>query len=657
MMNILGIHFGHDGTVSVVQDGKIVANILRERQTCSKHAISIDEDCLRLALWTAGLSFVDIDLVALTSTQKVDVIGALTPSLKILPDNRGGVIPRLANNEYENIPGFDSKIPLLTHYVDAFVGEPTVALHPIDKVLTREFQHLPKEDWHAWGVPRVFPGDRLWTQPLGFEGLINACNLSEDRLREYGFHMPLTIELDGRKVPGAFIHHHVCHAASTFYRSPFIKAAIFTQDGDYGTPGLNTGGFFWGDNDKLIPLTPHYSPMGFFYESVGQFLRLSTFGAPGKLMGLAPYGLPRFFHTQFVGNDIDLQERGLPTAGHSWLVFVMQLMIAEGIDLSQLGKASKITKSVNADIAASAQLLLEENRLAAAQCLARIVNRLNIHPEGLCLSGGVALNCPANTRLATEGPLAPVFVEPNCDDGGLAVGAALYLTHHLLGIPRNRSMRTPSLPQGMTGETHPFTSTPTPEAKSIEKALHQWEGKLQWSKVDNSAREAAEEIAKGKLVAWFQGPSEVGPRALGRRSLLADARLSNTWQRVNQAKDREAWRPFAPAVLESVSERWFEGMPLPSPYMLFTGKVKGTNLPGVTHVDGTARVQTVADADIPFADLLREFASLTDVPVVLNTSLNGRNQPIVESPNDALSLYASGMADILFIGPYRVERR
>lgn len=657
-MNVLGLHFGHDGSICVVRDGNVVANVLRERQDRSKHALSVTQECLRLALGNAGLTAGEIDMVALTSTQKIDMIGALAPGLAIAPNPGSGPLPRVPADLARDIPGFDPAVPLQTWYIEALTAADTlVALHPADRTLTREFLALPRESLRVWGVPVDFPGDRLWPYPRGFDDLSETTGLDGGALREYGFHLPLTISLEGRAVPGAFVQHHVCHAASSFYRSPYAKAAVFTQDGHYSTPGLNAGGFFWGDGARLVPLAPHYAPMGFFYETVGQFLRLSALGAPGKLMGLAPYGEPRFFHRQFVGNDIDLQERGLPTAGHSWLVFALRRMLDEGVDLNGLGRPERMTDPVNADLAASAQLVFEENRLAAVRCLARMVERLALAPEGLCLSGGVALNCPANTRMAMEGPLAPLFIEPNCDDGGLATGAALYLTHHLLGLPRLPPAPGPHLPTGGAHEAHPFVSLASPSVNEMEAALRRWSGSVRWKTVPDRAHEAAEAIAAGKLVAWVQGPSEVGPRALGRRSLLADARSPDTWMRVNHAKGREPWRPFAPAVLESAADAWFEALPLPSPYMLFTGKVRGGNLPAVTHVNGTSRVQTVDDEDRPFADLLRALTSLTGIPVVLNTSLNGPGQPIVETPDDALSLYAGGLSDVLFLGPFRVERR
>jgi carbamoyltransferase len=316
-----------------------------------------------------------------------------------------------------------------------------------------------------------------------------------------------------------------------------------------------------------------------------------------------------------------------------------------------------MTHPLNADIAASAQWIFEETRLAATRCLARILDRLGLQPEGLCLSGGVTLNCPANTRLAMEGPITPIFAEPNCDDGGLAAGAALYLTHQLLGLERPPLPGTRLPPCGEPGASHPFASLSPASEETILRTLEARERPVRWSRPASAAVAAAKAIAAGKLVGWVQGPSEVGPRALGRRSLLADPRDPDNWARVNRAKSREAWRPFAPAVLESAAGNWFGEMPLPSPYMLFTGQVRSNRLPAITHVDGTSRVQTVADDDVPFADLLRHFEEITGVPVLLNTSLNGPGEPIVEQPEEALSLLSAGAMDVLFIGPFQVETR
>lgn len=655
-MNVLGLHFGHDGSACVVRDGTIVANILRERRSRGKHALSIEMEAISKALTIAGLALEQLDFVAITSTQSIDLIGAFIPGFSVEPVFGTHPLQRLDEGACVGLPGFDPGLALRPRYV-VRLNDPlsTPFIHPADTELFAEFKGLPVEELNAVGFPTAYPGDRLWPEARGFEGLAEKADLEGGALREYGFHLPVTVRLDGHTVPGALVHHHLCHAASTFYRSPFTRAAVFTQDGHSGDYSLNGGGFFWGDGNRLIPITPHYSALGHFYEHVGQLLQLGALGAPGKLMGLAPYGTPRHFHPYLVGNNVDLAERRLFSPAHDFLVRLLRKLLKEGETLAELGQPDFLTHALNADIAASTQLIFEETRLAAVRCFKRILDRLGLRPDGLCLSGGVTLNCPANTRIASEGPFKAVFAEPNCDDGGLAAGAALYLSHHLLDIPVARGKTRP-LPPCLTDHLpHPFASVPGASSERILAALEGNRARFRWRHSADAAEEAAQALADNCLVGWVQGPSEVGPRALGRRSLLADPRAGDNWKRVNAVKTREWWRPFAPAVLESAAAEWFDG-PLPSPYMLFTARVRHGGLPAITHVDGTARVQTVADNDRPFADLLRAFQRRTGIPIVLNTSLNGRGEPIVETPEEALDLLSRGTMDVLFLGSFRVER-
>jgi carbamoyltransferase len=181
--------------------------------------------------------------------------------------------------------------------------------------------------------------------------------------------------------------------------------------------------------------------------------------------------------------------------------------------------------------------------------------------------------------------------------------------------------------------------------------------RVTWEPAPDWAGDAARELADDKVIGWFEGRSEIGPRALGHRSILADARKAENWGRVNRIKGREAWRPFAPAVLAERVAEWFEGGPLPSPHMLFTAQVKSKDLPAITHVDGSSRIQTVDETCGAFHGLLSRFEALTGVPVVLNTSFNGPGEPIVESPDDALTFFLQSDLDALYMEGRHVRRR
>jgi carbamoyltransferase len=276
------------------------------------------------------------------------------------------------------------------------------------------------------------------------------------------------------------------------------------------------------------------------------------------------------------------------------------------------------------------------------------MTRLGRRTENLCLSGGCALNCPSNSRIFREGRFRRLFVEPGCEDSGLAVGAASWLCHNILDQPRpartTDAAATAYLGIEITGD-------------DIGAALDAAGETIEVTICEDAAAAAAADLQEDRVIGWFEGRSEIGPRALGHRSILADPRPAANWARVNALKGREAWRPFAPAVLASEAKNWFMGLPESSPYMLFTGSVRSNALPAITHIDGTARVQTVEPSCGEFFRVIECFFAGTGVPVVLNTSFNGPGEPIVETPQDALRFLLHSTLDALYIGGRRVTRR
>ncbi|HUP56206.1 MAG TPA: carbamoyltransferase C-terminal domain-containing protein, partial [Bdellovibrionota bacterium] len=339
----------------------------------------------------------------------------------------------------------------------------------------------------------------------------------------------------------------------------------------------------------------------------------------GSTMGLAAYGRPQRhrFHSEFVKSFI---ERRFATDSQfiDWMWF----------QLSGLLPSARMTEidQRTMNVAASLQLVFEDALVAGARRLFEETAEFN---EGnLVLSGGSLLNCNANARILRESGFSRVHLFPACGDDGTAVGSALYLTHHLLKIPR----RKPGSPSEISrlGPSH--------EIPQIGERL------------DLGA--VADAISRGKVVAWFQGRSEFGPRALGGRSILADPRSSTMRDHLNfQVKHREWFRPFGPSVLEEDAPHWFdwEG---PSPFMLFTCKTREpSRIPAVTHVDGTARIQTVSRENDPlYYDLISEVKRRTDVPMVLNTSFNLGGQPLIETPEEALQAFETSRLDVLVMG-------
>ncbi len=237
---------------------------------------------------------------------------------------------------------------------------------------------------------------------------------------------------------------------------------------------------------------------------------------------------------------------------------------------------------------------------------------------------------------------------PGCDDSGMALGAALLLTHNILDLPH--------LPRTALTSTGAYLGAPIAKG-CTDDAIEHYKKEIQASSVDDIAQDAADALAENKIIGWYEGRSEVGPRALGHRSILSNPAFFDNWKRVNLIKGREEWRPFAPSVLDDDASDWFKDCPLPSPYMLFTAKVKNKKIPAITHVDDTARVQTVTEDCGNYYQLLKHFKALTGLPVLLNTSFNGPGVPIVETPEQAIEFLIQSDLDYLYIDGYRIEKK
>lgn len=651
-MNILGLHFGLDAGASVVKDGRVVCHVVRERRTRVKHAMTLDLETIERALSGAGLSADDIDFCAITSTQNVELIIDQPERLKIAlkrhpNDTSPSTLDRVIRAQGVEIERLLKSSLLATVYDEASTNS---LAHKAYRDFYPECRSRKREDIRSTGWLDDYLSVNGWERKstLAQLAITNAgAAAANDELRG-GFHLPVSIELDGRSMPGCFLHHHLCHAASSFYQSGFTRAMILTHDGFSNGAGYHGGMYYYGDGRRLTPLAPHHLAVGVLYDVVGYNLGLGDHGTAGKLMGLAAWGKPRFFDRRFVGNWYDAEARFKGHYANAWLAHCRQQAGKMGYDRSAAAVKERMTDPINVDIAASTQKLFEETMLAAVEALGGMAHASALVTENLCLSGGAALNCPANSRIAREGPFARVFVEPACDDSGLAIGAALAAYHNVLG--QERTPAETALPATA------YLGAP-PDDAEIAAALTDIDPGLTVQAISDAPERAARDIAANRVVGWFEGRSEIGPRALGHRSILADARDPANWQRVNRIKGREAWRPFAPAVLETEAADWFVGAPLPSPYMLFSATVRSSAVPAITHRDGSARLQTVDESCGDFFHLLRAFYVLTKVPLVMNTSFNGPGEPIVETPADALRFFAASELDALYLGGYRVVRR
>ncbi|WP_019816211.1 carbamoyltransferase family protein [Saccharomonospora saliphila] len=426
--------------------------------------------------------------------------------------------------------------------------------------------------------------------------------------------------------PGAvrFVRHHLAHAASAALAGPFGDCAVLTSDGRGEAESSVAGEYADGKfvEHARQPL-PH--SLGLTYEEATAHLGFRRSSDEYKVMALASYGTPRFLpelrELVFATGD-----GGFRTAPVPWERF------------APARSASDELAPEHADLAASVQRVTEEVLLDTARWL----HARTGHTD-LALAGGTALNCVANTHLHEHGPFERIWVQPAAGDAGTALGAALQLAADF--GEDLEPMRGADLGRGFTDD-------------EIEDWLRR--ARVPYRRCPDIAATAARALADDKIVAWFQGRSEFGPRALGHRSLLAHPGRAENLDRLNDVKGREQFRPVAPMVRGERAAEVFGRGPLPSPYMLFVHDVAPAwrdRLPAVTHVDGTARVQTVDRADEPLvADLLEAFEGLTGLPAVVNTSLNTAGRPMVDDPGHALECFASAPVDLLAIGPFAISR-
>ncbi|OBK73274.1 carbamoyltransferase C-terminal domain-containing protein [Mycobacterium sp. 1274761.0] len=418
--------------------------------------------------------------------------------------------------------------------------------------------------------------------------------------------------------PGAvrYVRHHVAHAASTALASPYPDSAVLVVDGRGERTSMLAGAYRDGKLDILAAQELPHS-LGLFYEGLTEHLGFKRSSDEYKVMAMASYGEPRFIAplrklVYATGNG------GFRTEPVDWESF------------STRGEH-------NFDLACSVQRVVEEVLLELVGWL-----RSRTDHRNLCLAGGVALNCVANSKIYNNGGFDDVWVQPAAGDAGTALGAALALAGEA-GEPIT-PMPSAALGRGWTDEQ--IAAALTAAAVPHERP-------------DDLAGTVGEALAQNQLIGWFQGRAEYGPRALGGRSLLADPRHPENLERLNNVKGREQFRPVAPMVLAERASEIFSAGPIPSPYMLFVHEVAAewrSRIPAVTHVDGTARIQTVDTSNPLLHATISHFAERTGVPVIVNTSFNTAGRPMVDSPRDALECFGSSPIDLLAIGPFVVRR-
>tara|TARA_B100001540_G_scaffold29634_1_gene25548 strand:- start:196 stop:1899 length:1704 start_codon:yes stop_codon:yes gene_type:complete len=455
--------------------------------------------------------------------------------------------------------------------------------------------------------------------------------------------------LKGFKGEIIFPEHHMSHAAHSFYTSPFEESAILNVD---GVGEWSTTSFGFGKNNS-IKLTndirwPH--SLGLFYSAFTYFLGFQVNEGEYKLMGLASYGKPKYYDI-ILDKLIDVKKDGSIHLNMKYFAFTYDKVMTNEHFAKLFGilprKKNEKMEQIHFDIGASAQKVLED-------VLLKIVNHIHekFPVKNLCLGGGVALNGVANYRLLKEGPFENIHIPPSPGDAGSAVGSAQYLYYIHKSQKRVIEKNTSKV------ITENVYVGPSYSDENIQEFLDS--NNISYEKISNDliTKRTAKLIADGNIVGWYQGKMEWGPRALGSRSILADPRKAEMKDILNEKiKHRESFRPFAPSIIEESVSEYFE-TDFPNPYMVMVVPIKKPEkIPAVTHIDGTGRLQSVNKGANPlYYDLIKEFEKITDVPVIINTSMNVMGEPIVNTPEQAYNMLKKTDMDFIVLGSYLVKK-
>jgi carbamoyltransferase len=470
--------------------------------------------------------------------------------------------------------------------------------------------------------------------PISYLNVLNSTRLYASMAHQNGGFRRFTDQFGPTRAQMRFVDHHLAHAISAYSYSGMDKAAIVVMD---GRGSWEASSIWYGNDGHLdhVLTIPWPNSLGLFYAQFTQYLGFVPNSDEWKVMGLAPYGNPGIDLSGFISSNHESYKVNAPLLleRNNGTSAIAKRLGPERTPESEIDESFKNVAFAVQDACEIAMLALVKVALQKTNC------------RNVCLAGGVALNSKANGKIQASGMVDNIFVQPAASDDGVALGA-------VFGPYLDNGGRLPMKPM-----RHAYFGPEFSDVE-IEKALRTY--KLRMTKLDTVAKTTAELLANGKIIGWFQGRMEFGPRALGHRSILADPRDPEMNAKVNNAvKFREWWRPFAPSMLKEVAGEYLEHA-CDSPFMILTNPVRAEKrniIPSVTHVDGSARPQTVEkDINPLYWDLINEFGKCTGVPVIMNTSFNLRGEAIVNTPTEAVRTFFSSGMDALIIGNYIVEK-
>ena len=593
-MKILGISaYYHDSAASLIVDGKIISAAQEERFTRKKHDSSFPRNAIQFCINESNIQLSDLDYIVFYEKPLIKFERLLETYISFAPK------------------GFKSFLMAMP----------------------------------VWLKEKLYLKSVLKKELTNFDG-VDKSNLP-DLL---------------------FSQHHLSHAASAFFPSPFNKAAVLCLDG----VGEWSSSTVWiGEDNNLTPKWEIHFPhsLGLLYSAFTYFTGFKVNSGEYKLMGLAPYGEPKYYDL-ILENLIDLKEDGTFKLDMSYFNYAVGLTMTSKkfnkLFNSEPRKPEEALTQHQMDIAASIQKVTEEVVIRLCKTIKK-----EFDVDYLCLAGGVALNCVANGKLLRSNIFKDIWIQPAAGDAGGALGAAQSVWYQYLN-----NSRTPDSPDSMRGSYLGSTF----DDQEIKKVLDSYDAKYEIIQDDQYENKVANILADGKVVGWMQGAMEFGPRALGSRSILGDPRNEEMQTTMNlKIKYRESFRPFAPIILDEEVNNFFEHEGS-SPYMLIVADIKKelrkelddkqkqlfgidklkiprSTLPAITHVDYSARLQTVHnDTNPKMHKLLKEFKKVTDCPVLVNTSFNVRGEPIVNTPEDAYRCFMRTEMDYLAIGGFLLNK-
>jgi carbamoyltransferase len=622
-MRVLSINFGHDASLALFVNGELIQFEELERSSRLKHQFGVQSFEIKIFLGRVDISLADINFISICSTQLwiMPFSDDIKIELGILPDIFKGLFHDINPNSYMIGNGSGDRYKYHLKYRNITSG-------------TTSFGKVNYEFEYIHGL-KISDKDCL----LKFKDITCFSNSKIKEIQEE-FFIPGIIRISDLEFPTVYVNHHFCHANYADFYSEEEESLISTHDGGQPIIPFNSGGIFVRTQNGIIPFIDHRLPLCNIYNFISKY---TTLNDPGKLMGLSSYAIPNERVLDLISPLIDLTS----SKNHDFRKIMNEIKYFGG-EIIKISTREKILRKETKvfdfglvdDLAiqasANTQLLVQDFYINTVGNICNLINKNFPQYKSLNLTGGFTLNCPTNSLLSQKFINLNINPLPGCGDTGLAIGAGIAL-HRILNLNVKKDI------------SHKLSSAFPPfkyDSGFLEKDFK--DVGLKKLKNNISVSEfIANAIIEKKILCIFRGRSEVGPRALGNRSIIATATSREIRDEINIKKGRELWRPLAPICRYEDYTDYFDGNPNNTHFMLFTNKVKSKLIEGVTHVDGTARVQTITEDDVWLYHALTILKNKNEVPVIINTSFNCAGEPIVETYKDAFKSFSKMNFDFL----------